>query len=76
MISWFIISSDCPGPIQYQTENPQHTIAIHFDGKSIAVENRCMFMNMAFGADISIECFARNLYDQGCMTVIHDHTKD
>jgi hypothetical protein len=59
----------------YFTEIPRHTIGADFDGKSIAVGNRSIFMHMAFGADISIECFARNLYNQGSMAVIHDNTK-
>ncbi len=59
----------------YFTEVPKHTIGSDFKGKSIAVGNRSMFMHMAFGADISIECFARNLYNQGCMAVIHDESK-
>lgn len=29
-----------------------------------------MFMHMAAGADISVECFARNLYNQGTLAVI------
>jgi len=32
-----------------------------------------MFIHMIFGADVSIECFARNLYNQGCLGVIHKH---
>ncbi len=60
----------------YFTEVPEDTIGSNYKGKSIAVGNRSMFMHMAFGADISIECFARNLYNQGCMAVIHDETKN
>lgn len=59
----------------YFREVPEHTIGSDFSGKSIAVGNRSMFMHMAFGADISIECFARNLFNQGCMAVIHDESK-
>ena len=51
---------------------PQHTLGRDFRDKSIAVGNRSMLTHMVFGARISIECFARNLYNQGCMGVIHD----
>ncbi len=50
---------------------PQRTLAGAFPGKSIAVGNRSMFMHMVAGADIAVECFARNLYNQGTMAVIH-----
>jgi hypothetical protein len=50
---------------------PEHTLASDFPGKSIAVGNHSMFVHMIFGADICVECFARNLYNQGCLGVIH-----
>ncbi|MHC1697184.1 MAG: hypothetical protein AB9919_03785 [Geobacteraceae bacterium] len=50
---------------------PENTIAAGAAVRSIAVGNRSMFMHMAAGADISLECFARNLYNQGTMAVIH-----
>ncbi len=50
---------------------PEGTLAGVFRGKSIAVGNRSMFMHMVTGADIAVECFARNLYNQGAMAVIH-----
>ena len=50
---------------------PERTLGIEFPGKSIAVGNRSMFMHMVAGADIAVECFARNLYNQGTMAVIH-----
>jgi hypothetical protein len=56
----------------YFTEIPGHTIGNDFAGKSIAVGNRSMFTHMVFGTDISIECFARNLHNQGCMAVLRD----
>jgi len=58
----------------YMTQVPENTLARDYSGKSMAVGNRSMFMHMVFGVDISIECFARNLFNQGCMGVIH--TKD
>jgi hypothetical protein len=50
---------------------PRDTIGEAFSGRSIAVGNKSMFMHMVAGADIAIECFARNLYNQGTMAVIH-----
>jgi hypothetical protein len=54
---------------------PEGTFASEFPGKSIAVGNRSMFMHMVTGADVSVECFARNLYNQGTMAVIHREDK-
>ncbi len=54
---------------------PEGTFARTFPGKSIAVGNRSMFMHMVTGADLSVECFARNLYNQGTMAVIHREDK-
>jgi hypothetical protein len=54
---------------------PEKTLASQFPGRSIAVGNRSMFMHMVVGADISLECFARNLYNQGTMAVIHRQDK-
>ncbi|HEX9022663.1 MAG TPA: hypothetical protein VF799_02375 [Geobacteraceae bacterium] len=53
-------------------EVPEHTLGADFEGRSIAVGNRSMFTHMVFGADLSIECFARNLYNQGCIAVIRE----
>jgi hypothetical protein len=54
---------------------PGETMGSSFAGRSIAVGNKSMFMHMVAGADISVECFARNLYNQGTMAVIHRHDK-
>lgn len=54
---------------------PENAIGASLDAKSIAVGNRSMFMHMAAGADISVECFARNLYNQGTMAVIRRDDK-
>jgi len=54
----------------YFREVPGHTLGADCGGRSIAVGNRSMFTHMVFGADISVECFARNLFNQGCMAVI------
>jgi hypothetical protein len=55
----------------YFLKVPEHTLASDFSGRSIAVGNHSMFIHMIFGADVCIECFARNLYNQGCLGVIH-----
>ena len=59
----------------YFTSIPPGTFASSFVGKSIAVGNKSMFMHMVTGADIAVECFARNLYNQGTMAVIHREDK-
>jgi hypothetical protein len=55
----------------YFTHIPEGTLGADFQGRSFAVGNRSMLTHMVFGTDISIECFARNLYNQGCMGVVH-----
>jgi len=55
----------------YFLKLPENTLGADFPGRSIAVGNHSMFVHMIFGADICIECFARNLYNQGCLGVIH-----
>ncbi len=55
----------------YLTSIPENTLAMDIPQKSIAVGNRSMFTHMMFGADIAIECFARNLFNQGLMGVVH-----
>lgn len=54
---------------------PAGVLAGEFPGRSIAVGNRSMYMHMVAGADIAVECFARNLYNQGTMAVIHREDK-
>jgi len=54
---------------------PSGTLGEAFPGRSIAVGNRSMFMHMVAGVDIAVECFARNLYNQGTMAVIHRDNK-
>lgn len=55
----------------YLTSIPSDTVGERFAGKSVAVGNRSMFMHTVTGTDIAIECFARNLANQGCLGVIH-----
>ena len=55
----------------YFIDIPEHTLGSDFSGKSIAAGNHSMFVHMIFGADICVECFARNLYNQGGFGVIH-----
>jgi hypothetical protein len=59
----------------YFTEIPEDTIGARFPERSVAVGNKSMFMHVVTGADISLECFARNLYNQGTMAVIHRRDK-
>ena len=59
----------------YFKDMPTGTIGEDYPGRSIAVGNRSMFMHMTTGCDIAYECFARNLYNQGCMAVIHRQDK-
>ncbi|HOW53600.1 MAG TPA: hypothetical protein PLR60_03005 [Syntrophorhabdaceae bacterium] len=54
---------------------PAGTFASEFPGRSVTVGNKSMFMHMVTGTDISVECFARNLYNQGTMAVIHREDK-
>ncbi len=59
----------------YFTSIPAGTVGTLAAARSIAVGNRSMFMHTVTGADITIECFARNLSNQGCMAVIHRQDK-
>ena len=59
----------------YFTSIPHGAFASRFKGKSISVGNRSMFMHMVTGADVTVECFARNLYNQGTMAVVHREDK-
>ena len=54
---------------------PKGVLGDRFPGRSIAVGNKSMMMHTVTGADISIECFARNLYNQGTMAAIHRSEK-
>ncbi len=55
----------------YFRDIPEDTIGAQMDLKRIAVGSRSMFPHTTSGADICIECFARNLANQGCMAVIN-----
>ncbi len=59
----------------YFSSIPEGTVGRAFPERSIAVGNKSMFMHMVAGADLSVECFARNLYNQGTMAVIHREDK-
>lgn len=59
----------------YFTTLPEGTLGQAFPGRSVAVGDRSMFMHMVPGADLSVEVFARNLYNQGTMAVIHRQGK-
>lgn len=55
----------------YFSSLPENTLGHVFSGRSISVGNRSMFMHVASGADISVECYARVLYNHGVMAVVH-----
>lgn len=59
----------------YFKEMPAGTIGSEFEGRSIAVGNKSMAMHMVTGADLCVECFARNYYNQGTLGVIHRSDK-
>ena len=54
---------------------PAGTVGVEFSGRSIAVGNKSMSMHMVTGADLCVECFARNHYNQGTLGVIHRRDK-
>jgi hypothetical protein len=59
----------------YFTSLPRDTIGEGIADRSIAVGNNSMFMHMVTGADMCVECFARNLSNQGALGVIHRQDK-
>jgi len=59
----------------YFTSIPAGAIGEAVSGRSIAVGNNSMFMHMVTGADMCVECFARNLSNQGALGVIHRQDK-
>ena len=59
----------------YFTSLPGDTIGEGISDRSIAVGNNSMFMHTVTGADICVECFARNLSNQGALGVIHRQDK-
>jgi hypothetical protein len=65
-------SEDEPYPFSGYFRNiPTDTIGSQMGIKRIAVGSRSMFPHTTTGADIVVECFARNLSNQGCMAVIN-----
>ncbi|MGI6488110.1 MAG: hypothetical protein GX964_00890 [Syntrophomonadaceae bacterium] len=48
----------------------ENALGFRYNGRSIAVGNRSMLMHATSGADIALECFARNLYNHGTMAAI------
>jgi len=59
----------------YFTSIPADTIGEGIPDRSIAVGNNSMFMHTVTGADLCVECFARNLSNQGALGVIHRQDK-
>ncbi|HPZ64361.1 MAG: hypothetical protein WBK48_07495 [Dethiobacteria bacterium] len=56
----------------YFTKYVPIMIGHSFPGKSAAVGSRSVLTHMASGADISVECFARGLYNYGTIAIIKD----
>lgn len=54
---------------------PAGTVGAGFAGRSLAVGNKSMALHMLSGADLCVECFARNHYNQGTLGVIHRRDK-
>jgi hypothetical protein len=52
-------------------ELPPDAIGRRCPGRSAAVGARAVMTHAAFGADITIECFVRALYNHGVMATIH-----
>ena len=50
---------------------PAQTIGQQFKGRSVAVGNRSIVTHATTGASISVECFARELYNHGTMAVLN-----
>lgn len=59
----------------YFTSIPTDTIGEGLSCRSVAVGNNSMFMHTVTGADLCVECFARNLANQGALGVIHRFDK-
>lgn len=55
----------------YFRDIPTDTVGAGMGIKRAAVGSRSMFPHVTTGADICIECFARNLSNQGCMAAIN-----
>lgn len=53
------------------TELPRNAIGDRMDIKSAAVGSRSVLTHLASGADISIECLARMLYNHGTMAIVN-----
>lgn len=56
--------------------NNLDTLGRSFTGRSAAVGTRSILTHMASGADITIECFARGLYNYGTIGVVNSPIKD
>lgn len=51
-------------------ELPADAIGERFNGRSVAVGSRGMLTHPIAGADVTIECFVRTLYNHGVMAVV------
>ncbi|HHX44120.1 MAG TPA: hypothetical protein GX714_09080 [Chloroflexi bacterium] len=50
---------------------PEDAIGRRFPGRTAAVGARAVMTHASFGADITLECFVRALYNHGVMAAIH-----
>ncbi len=53
------------------TKNDLDTIGSSFAGRSAAVGTRSIMTHLASGADLTIECYSRGLYNYGTLAVIN-----
>lgn len=56
----------------YFTALPERTIGGEWPGKSVAVGSRSTLTHLTTGADIALECYARNLYNFGTLAVVRE----
>lgn len=52
------------------SDMPSGTISQRWQGRSAAVGNRSILTHVSAGADITVECLARGLYNHGVMAVL------
>ncbi|QSZ67689.1 hypothetical protein RJ40_09300 [Methanofollis aquaemaris] len=59
----------------YFTALPERTLGGDWSGKSVAVGSRSTLTHLTTGADIALECYARNLYNFGTLAVVREQKK-
>ncbi|HHP50633.1 MAG TPA: hypothetical protein ENM97_01855 [Moorella mulderi] len=71
-MAWFKEDLIKPYPFSGPFSSLPETIGRRFRGKSAAVGNRSIYTHVFSGCQITIECFARALYNQGVMAVLRE----